>query len=84
MSLFLNVSNILAVFNILKHVDENGFEIDPTMAWTTGATTLVHDTYDQRAVNLINIGPHQALEALPVSNSASFERTPPASRQLRS
>ena len=45
MSIFLNVSNILAVFNISKPVDEHGVEVEPTPGWTTGATMLVHDTY---------------------------------------
>ena len=74
MSLFLNVSNTLAVFNISKQVDEHGVEVEPTLAWETGATTLVHDTYYQRVVNLINL--YQTFEALPMSNSTSFEGTP--------
>jgi hypothetical protein len=45
MSLFLNVSNILAVFNVSKPKDEHGVEVEPKLAWTTGAATmLVHDT----------------------------------------
>jgi hypothetical protein len=46
MTLFLNVSSILAVFNISKPVADNGVEVEPTMAWTTGTIMLVHDTYD--------------------------------------
>ena len=45
MSIFLNVSNILAVFDISKPVDEHGVEVEPMPGWTTGATMLVHDTY---------------------------------------
>lgn len=40
MSIFLNVSNILAVFNITKPVDQHGVEVEPTMEWTTGAATM--------------------------------------------
>ena len=39
MSIFLNIANILATFNISKPVDENGEEVEPTIAWTTGPTT---------------------------------------------
>lgn len=39
MSIFLNLANILATFNISKAVDENGEEVEPTVAWTTGPTT---------------------------------------------
>lgn len=39
MSIFLNIANILATFNISKAVDENGKEVEPTVAWTTGPTT---------------------------------------------
>jgi len=81
MSLFLNVSNILAVFNISKQVDEHGVEVEPTLAWETGATTLVYDTYYRRVVNLINL--YQTLETLPVSNSTSFEGTPHAGRHVK-
>jgi len=81
MSLFLNVSNILAVFNISKQVDEHGVEVEPTLAWETGATTLVHDIYYRRVVNLINL--YQTLEAPPVSNSTSFEGTPHAGRHVK-
>ena len=45
MTLFLNVSNILAVFNISKPVDEHGLEVELMPAWTTGDTMLVDDTY---------------------------------------
>jgi hypothetical protein len=81
MSLFLNVSNILAVFNISKQVDEHGVEVEPPLAWETGLTTLVHDTYYRRVVNLINL--YQTLEALPMSNSTSFEGTPLAGRHVK-
>jgi hypothetical protein len=81
MSLFLNVSNILAVFNISKQVNEHGVEVEPTLAWETGLTTLVHNTYYRRVVNLINL--YQTLEAVPVSNSSSFEGTPHAGRHVK-
>ncbi|PPQ89805.1 hypothetical protein CVT25_007410 [Psilocybe cyanescens] len=38
MSLFLNIANILATFDISKAVDERGVAIDPSIAWTTGVT----------------------------------------------
>ncbi|KDR78583.1 hypothetical protein GALMADRAFT_244022 [Galerina marginata CBS 339.88] len=38
MSLFLNMASILAVFKVSKAVDANGLEIEPEIAWTTGAT----------------------------------------------
>jgi len=38
MSLFLNISNILAVFNVYKPVDKDGMEVEPNIAWTTGST----------------------------------------------
>lgn len=41
MSLFLNISNILAVFDVSKPLDKDGMEVEPNAAWTTGSTTLV-------------------------------------------
>jgi len=38
MSLFLNMSNILAVFNVSKSLDKNGMEVEPNIAWSTGPT----------------------------------------------
>lgn len=38
MSLFLNMSNILAVFNVSKPLDKNGMEVEPNIAWSTGPT----------------------------------------------
>lgn len=35
-SLFLNLSNILAVFDILKEVDTDGQEIEPIGEWISG------------------------------------------------
>ncbi|KAF8165778.1 cytochrome P450 [Crassisporium funariophilum] len=40
MSLFLNISNILAVFNISKPVDANGQNVEPRIAWTSGGATM--------------------------------------------
>ncbi|KAH9482219.1 Cytochrome P450 monooxygenase 208 [Psilocybe cubensis] len=39
MSLFLNISNILAAFDISKPLDKNGVTIEPSIAWTTGITS---------------------------------------------
>ncbi|TFY63436.1 hypothetical protein EVJ58_g3254 [Rhodofomes roseus] len=38
-SLFLNVSSLLAVFNIAKAVDEKGREIEPDVRWTSRLTS---------------------------------------------
>ncbi|KAF8914418.1 cytochrome P450 [Gymnopilus junonius] len=38
MSLFLNITSILAVFDISKAVDEKGIEIEPKIEWSSGAT----------------------------------------------
>ncbi|KAH6908092.1 cytochrome P450 [Coprinopsis sp. MPI-PUGE-AT-0042] len=38
-SIFYTISNILAVFNISKQVDESGNEIEPQIAWTSGVTS---------------------------------------------
>ena len=39
MTLFINVSTILSVFNILKSVDEQGKEIEPKIEWVNGITS---------------------------------------------
>ncbi|KAF9024334.1 cytochrome P450 [Hymenopellis radicata] len=39
LSLFLNISNILATFNIGKPVDSLGYEIAPEMEWTNATVT---------------------------------------------
>lgn len=36
-SLFLNMTNILAAFNISKEVDKDGREIEPDVEWIGGA-----------------------------------------------
>ncbi|PPQ78910.1 hypothetical protein CVT25_002370 [Psilocybe cyanescens] len=36
MSLFLNISNILAIFDISKPLDSSGLPVEPAIAWTTG------------------------------------------------
>ena len=41
MSLFLNICNVLSVFNISKPLDANGVEVEPEEKWTTGITTWV-------------------------------------------
>jgi len=41
MSLFLNICNILSVFDISKPVDINGAKVEPEEKWTTGITTCV-------------------------------------------
>jgi len=41
MSLFLNICNVLSVFDISKPVDMNGAEVEPEEKWTTGITTCV-------------------------------------------
>lgn len=41
MSLFLNMSNILAVFNVSKPLDKYGMEVDLDVAWNPGPTMLV-------------------------------------------
>ena len=41
MSLFLNICNILTVFNISKPLDAHGAEVEPEEKWTTGITTCV-------------------------------------------
>ncbi|PPQ95874.1 hypothetical protein CVT26_015566 [Gymnopilus dilepis] len=38
MALFLNISSILAAFDISKAVDERGVPIEPNIEWSTGAT----------------------------------------------
>ncbi|KAF8645500.1 hypothetical protein AX16_007785 [Volvariella volvacea WC 439] len=40
-SLFLNVSSILATFNISRAVDESGAEIDPPLKWSNGVTSHI-------------------------------------------
>lgn len=41
LSLFLNITNVLAVFNISKELDKDGKEIEPNLDFSTGVTTLV-------------------------------------------
>jgi len=41
MSLFLNICNVLTVFNISKPLDAHGAEVEPEEKWTTGITTCV-------------------------------------------
>jgi len=41
MSLVLNITNILAVFDITKAVDGSGVEIEPEIVWSTGVTSFV-------------------------------------------
>ncbi|KAF8914434.1 cytochrome P450 [Gymnopilus junonius] len=38
MSLFLNITSILAVFDISKAVDKKGMEIEPKIEWSSGTT----------------------------------------------
>jgi len=38
LSLFLNISNVLAMFNISKALDKDGQEIEPPISWFTGIT----------------------------------------------
>ena len=40
-SLFLNISNILAVFNISKTVDKEDRTIEPKINWSNGITSYV-------------------------------------------
>jgi cytochrome P450 len=40
-SLFLDVAGILATFDILKAVDDQGREIDPGIEYTNGITRLI-------------------------------------------
>jgi cytochrome P450 len=41
-SLFLNIANILAVFNISKPVDKDGKPIEPVIRWNNGVTSSVN------------------------------------------
>jgi hypothetical protein len=41
LSLFLDISNVLAMFNISKTLDKDGQEIEPPIAWFTGITMFV-------------------------------------------
>jgi hypothetical protein len=36
--MYLNITGILAMFNIRKHVDEKGVEVTPKFEFTTGIT----------------------------------------------
>jgi len=58
MSLFLNISNILAVFNVSKPLDKDGMEVEPNVAWTTGATMLVFSVSFHSHVGLMNSSRH--------------------------
>ncbi len=42
MSLFLNIANILAVFNISKPVDKDGKSVEPVFRWSNGVTSSVN------------------------------------------
>ena len=41
MSLFINISNVLAVFDISKDVDADGKQVEPPQLWTTSVTSYV-------------------------------------------
>ena len=40
-TLFLNIANILAVFNISKPLNEEGKEVEPIIEWSNGVATCV-------------------------------------------
>lgn len=44
-TLFLNIANILAVFNISKPLNEEGKEVEPLVEWSNGVATYVRDDF---------------------------------------
>ncbi|PPQ75850.1 hypothetical protein CVT24_000608 [Panaeolus cyanescens] len=57
MAMFLNITNILAVFKLLKPLDKDGKEEDPKLEWLSGPTLSLKKLKGQANVSLYTSSP---------------------------